>query len=467
MENEAAPTSAAVPRPGAVAVIGAGPHGISAVKALLAHGIPADGFDRADGVGGNWRFGAPTSRVYESTHLISSKPFTQFPDFPMPDDYPDYPSHRQVLAYFERYAEHFGVHQRYLFNTEVVEVREADDPTPGEFGGPRWDVTIRRAGGVETTLRYDAVVLANGHNWHPKIPAYPGLDGFAGEVLHSADYKSADQLRGRRVLVVGAGNTGCDIAVESAQNAAATFHSTRRAYWYNPKYALGRPSDQVADRLLAFKLPIRVRRGMYTLMHKAMVGDYTRYGLREPDHAFYETHPVVNQNLIYYLGHGDIDPRGDVASFDADGATFSDGRRADVDVVVFATGYLARFDFLADPAVLGIRDDRPCLGLQMASPTHPNLWLSGLIQPDSGQWAIAHWQGETIAEFLALAQRDPARAAAIHREIIDMANRRFTGGAHYKDSTRHYYEIAHQEYLAALQQLLGRIRATTRVGAPG
>lgn len=239
-----------IERPGAVAVIGAGPHGLTALKSLLAHGIAADGFDRADGVGGNWRFGAPTSRVYESTHLISSKPFTQFPDFPMPDDYPDYPNHRQVLAYFERYAEHFGLTQRILFDTEVVAVREVTDASAGMFGGPRWDLTIRQAHASETTLRYDAVVIANGHNWFPKIPVYPGLDDFAGEVLHSADYKSAAQLRGRHVLVVGAGNTGCDIAVESAQNAVATYHSTRRGYWYNPKYAFGRPSDQVADQLL-------------------------------------------------------------------------------------------------------------------------------------------------------------------------------------------------------------------------
>lgn len=458
--------TATIERPGAVAVIGAGPHGISALKSLLAHGIAADGFDRADGVGGNWRFGAPTSRVYESTHLISSKPFTQFPDFPMLDDYPDYPNHRQVLAYFERYAAHFGLNARILFDTEVVSVREAEDGSQGSYGGPRWDVTIRRVGAdaagrategdsatdaEPTTLRYDAVVIANGHNWSPKIPDYPGLDTFDGEVLHSAGYKSADQLRGRRVLVVGAGNTGCDIAVESAQNAAATYHSTRRGYWYNPKYAFGRPSDQVADQLLALKLPLPVRRAMYTGMHKLIVGDYTRYGLREPDHAFYETHPVVNQNLVYYIGHGDIEPRPDVAAFDAEGAVFDDGSRADVDLVVFATGYLARFDFLADPTVLGMREGRPALGLQMASPTHLNAWVSGLIQPDSGQWAIAHWQGEVIATFLDVARRDPAAARRVHEELLAARDRRFSGGAAYKDSSRHYYEIAHQDYLRALE----------------
>lgn len=475
MEHDSTGATRVVDRPGAVAVIGAGPHGISAVKALLAHGIPADGFDLADGVGGNWRFGAPTSRVYESTHLISSKPFTQFPDFPMPDDYPDYPSHRQVLAYFERYAEHFGVRERYLFATEVVRVAEAPDNHAGAFDAPLWDVTIRRAGAGEvtgtvggsgadtsptTTLRYDAVVIANGHNWSPKTPVYPGLADFTGEVLHSADYKSADQLRGKRVLVVGAGNTGCDIAVESAQNATATYHSTRRGYWYNPKYAFGRPSDQVADQLLALKLPLPIRRAMYTGMHKLIVGDYTRYGLREPDHAFYETHPVVNQNLVYYIGHGDIDPRPDVAQFDATGAVFTDGSRADVDTVVFATGYLARFDFLADPATVGLRDGRPELGLQMASPTHRNLWVSGLVQPDSGQWAIAHWQGEVIATFLDAARRDPAATRRVHEQILAARGQRFSGGADYKDSSRHFYEIAHQDYLASLEEVLTDLAAT-------
>ena len=211
-------TMQALDRPGCVAVVGAGPHGLSALKALLQAGIPADGFDRAADLGGNWNFGGPTSRVYESTHLISSKPFTQFPDFPMPDAYPAYPSHGQVRAYFDAYARHFGLRERITFGAEVVRV---------EAVGTRWDVTVARDG-RRATLRYDAVVVANGHNWSPKMPDYPGLADFAGEVIHSADYKSADQVRGRRVLVVGAGNTGCDIAVEAAQNARATFHSTRR-----------------------------------------------------------------------------------------------------------------------------------------------------------------------------------------------------------------------------------------------
>lgn len=439
-----------------VAVIGAGPHGLSALKALLQVGLAADGFERASDLGGNWNFGGPTSRVYESTHLISSKPFTQFPDFPMPDDYPDYPNHRQVKQYFDRYAEHFGLRERISFDSTVVGLEPALDAAPTSTGDPRWDLTVA-SDGTERRYRYAAVVVANGHNWYPKVPHYRGLTDFTGEVLHSADYKSADQLRGRRVLVVGAGNTGCDIAVESAQNATVTYHSTRRGYHYNPKYALGRPSDQVADALLAMKLPLPVRRAIFTSTLRLMVGKLESFGLRKPDHAFFETHPVVNQQLVYHVGQGDIQPMLEVDHFEAGAAVFEDGRRVDIDMVVFATGYLAVFPFLKDPDVLDAAEGRPRLALQMASPLYRNLWLSGLIQPDSGQWTIAAWQGMAIAQFLMLCQRNPGRAAHIHRDLEARRQRRFTGGAEYKDSTRHYYEVAHQDYLRAVEGFLQEV----------
>lgn len=452
-----------IDRGDAVAVIGAGPHGLSALKALLELGIPADAFERSGDLGGNWNFGAPTSRVYESTHLISSKPFTQFPDFPMPDSFPDYPSHRQVKEYFDAYATHFGLRDRISFDTAVVAIEQTGEGGPSSTGDQRWNVTIESANGQLHTLRYDGVVVANGHNWSAKKPTYPGLSDFTGTVLHSADYKSAAQVRGHRVLVVGAGNTGCDIAVESAQNAAATYHSTRRGYYYNPKYAFGRPSDQVADQLLAMRLPLAIRRTMFKLTLRATVGDLTSFGLRQPDHDFFETHPIVNQQLVYYVGHGDIVPKPDVERFEPDGVVFADGTQAKVDLVIFATGYLAVFPFLRDLDALDASEGHPQLALQMASPTAANLWLSGLIQPDSGQWTIAHWQGMAIASFLAMARRNPQRAQTIHQHLNEDRSRRFSGGADYKDSTRHYYEVAHQEYLAALSQLLDEVGPATAV----
>jgi cation diffusion facilitator CzcD-associated flavoprotein CzcO len=454
-----APKAAAVPetpeyvdRGDAWCVVGAGAHGLSALKALLQNGIEADGFERETDVGGNWNFGAENSRVYESTHLISSKPFTQFPDFPMPDSYPHYPSHRQVKEYFGRYADHFGLRRAIRFGTDVVRAVPID-------GGRAWDVTVRdRVSAQETTYRYAGLVVGNGHNWSPKMPAYPGQESFRGEILHSADYKGAEVLRGRRVLVVGAGNTGCDVAVESAQNAQHTWHSTRRGYYYNPKFAMGRPSDQVADSLLALKLPLAVRRALFGATLKLTVGDVTRFGLQKPDHKFFETHPIVNQQLVYYVGHGDITPVRDIERFDEEGAVFADGTRADVDLVVFCTGYLVQFPFL-EQEWLNWQGDHPQLFLQIFTPRFDNLAVSGLIQPDSGQWTLAHWQGILIARVAEALRTKPTVAQRFLARSAAESDRRFTAGTHYKDSTRHYYEVAHQDYLGALQDAIHELEA--------
>ncbi len=308
-------------RAGAYAVIGAGMSGLASLKALLEAGFDADCYERESEVGGNWNIDARNSRIYRSIHLISSRPFTQYPDFPMPDSFADYPSHTEVLGYFKRYADHFGLREHIAFDHDVLRVEPVD-------GGARWDVTAEGPDGVARTRRYDGVLIANGHNWSPKMPTYEGLDAFGGTVLHSKDYKDSDVLRGKRVLIVGGGNTGCDLAVEGAQNAAATYHSTRRGYYYNPKFVGGRPSDQVNDTLLLLRIPLAVRRLMYKTTLRATVGSFDKLGLQKPDHEFGETHPVANSLLAYYLGHGDIQPKPEIRRFTAEGVEFTDGTSA-------------------------------------------------------------------------------------------------------------------------------------------
>lgn len=434
------------PHPAAVGgwcVIGAGSSGLAAAKALRQHGYEVDCLEREDDLGGNWNFGKPNSRVYGSTHTISSKPFTQYPDFPMPDSFPDYPHHSQVLAYFKDYATHFGVTEVIRFNTSVDRLEPVE-------GGRAWDVTSTVDGRTHTS-RYDGVVVANGHNWHPKQPTYPGT--FDGEVLHSADYKGPEPLRGKRVVVVGAGNTGCDVAVESAQVARTTIHSTRRGYWYAPKYSYGRPSDQVQDLMHALRLPMRVMQLLGESTLRLSVGDITRVGLRLPDHRLYETHPIVNSQLVHYVGQGDITPVGDVARLDGDAVVFADGSRHEADVIVSCTGYLLRFDFL-DPRHLGWRDGRPHLFLNVCPATYDNLFVVGLIQPDSGQFKLVHWQSELLATAVD-AQRDRPGAYARFTRLRDQhLDDELGGGVHYADSTRHVFEVNHFDYLRRLERVL-------------
>jgi cation diffusion facilitator CzcD-associated flavoprotein CzcO len=300
------------------------------------------------------------------------------------------------------------------------------------------------------------VVLANGHNWSPKLPRYEGLEQFRGEVMHASSYKDPAQLRGKRVLVVGGGNTGCDIAVEAAQQASHCWHSTRRGYWYAPKYVLGRPADQVNDTLLALRVPLRVRQWLYHGTLRLTVGDLTRFGLPKPDHRVYETHPIANSQLVYYVGHGEITPVPDITRFHDRTVALTDGREIEPELVIFATGYLPRFEFL-DGTVLGDADGsgRPRLWLNAFAAGHPTLAVVGLVQPDSGVFTIAHWQSVLFARLLALRAARPDRAAAFGRKVAAGLGERYSGKV--KDSSRHWFEVAHADYLRALQRALDEL----------
>ena len=444
---------AAVDRTDTYCVIGAGSSGLTAAKNLREHGFAVDVYEREDDVGGNWNIGAENSRVYNSTHLISSKPFTEYPDFPLPDDYPDYPHHSQMHAYFQAYMRHFGLDEVIRFSTEVVTCEPVED-------GRYWDVTVRPRGRAEAdqeTYRYAGLVIANGHNWFPKMPSYPGE--FTGEVMHSAAYKDPEVLRGKRVLVVGAGNTGCDIAVEAAQNAARTLHSTRRGYWYSPKYSYGKPSDQVYDLMLSLGLPKPTLQKVMERTLRMATGDVTRIGLREPDHHILETHPIVNSQLLYYVGHGEIDPKPDIERLDGDGVVFTDGTRERVDLIVWCTGYLVRFPFI-DHAHLNWAGDHPRLFRNVFHPSYDNLFVIGLIQPDSGQFKLVHWQSVAVARYLAAQRSDPAAVEAFRRCRDAHFDEPLGGGVHYKDSTRHYFEIGHYSYLEGIEELLHAMEQT-------
>jgi hypothetical protein len=431
----------------AVCVIGAGGSGLTAVKNLREHGFAVDCYERETSVGGAWNWRHDRSPVYAGTHLISSRPLTEFPDFPMPDDWPDYPHHSLLLSYLERYAEHFGLGEHIWFGTEVVAVVPVGDG--------RWDVTTRSTGGgVERTRRYAAVVVANGHNWAPRQLEVEGE--FRGPVMHASAYQDAAQLRGRKVLVVGGGNTGCDIAVEAAQQATAVWHSTRRGYWYAPKYVFGRPADQVNALMQRLRLPLRVRQWLYQRTVRLTVGDVTRYGLPAPDHRPFESHPIVNSQLVYYLSHGRITPVADVVRFGGAAVELSDGRRIEPDLVIAATGYRPRFEFLA-PELLDIDEDgRPDLHLHAFARRHPTLAVVGLVQADAGLFPLAHWQSVAVARWLRVRSTDPARAAAVQekesaRPMKSWARKTVV------PTSRHWFEVGATDYLRALEDLLKRL----------
>lgn len=423
-------------------IIGAGASGITAAKNLKAMGIACDVLEREDEVGGNWIFGKPHSSVYKSTHLISSKKMSAYTDYPMPKDFPDYPNHVQVLRYLRDYARHFGIYDLIRFNTTVTHI-ERD-----EAGG--WLVSLED----DETRHYRGLIVANGHHWDPKYPDFPGT--FDGLILHAAEYKTPDVFRDKRVLVVGAGNSGCDIAVDAAPNAAKVFHSTRRGYYYIPKYIFGYPTDVVNETALKLRPPMFLRRPTQRLLIRMALGSPTRYGLPKPDHKVLESHPLVNSQIYYYIGHGDITPKPNVQSLQGQKVAFVDGSSEDIDVIVYATGYKISFPFL-DAKHLNMQDSsQPHLFLHIFHPDYDNLFVAGLIQPDSGQFWLVDYQCQLIAHFIQAQEKAPRKAAAF-RAIKAGAQPDIRGGRKLQ-TERHFLEVDHFRYKQELLKLLRHFR---------
>jgi cation diffusion facilitator CzcD-associated flavoprotein CzcO len=388
--------------------------------------------------------------MYRSAHFISSKTLSGFPDFPMPDDYPDYPRHDQIQAYIESYAAHHDLLGRIDFGCSVTAVRPA--------GGDRWSVRWQSPQG-EQSADFSGVVVATGVTWHPNLPDIPG--DFNGEVRHSFTYRSPEEFAGKRVLVVGGGNSGVDIACDAARSAEAAFISLRRGYHFVPKYVFGQPSDVFAHAGPA--LPAWLEQRVFGfLINRMLVGDLTRYGLPKPDHPILTSHPIMNTQLLHYLGHGDIAARADVERFDGDEVVFRDGSRERIDLVLLATGYRRDFPFL-DLRMPG--EKRPArpeevtpdeLFLTLIHREHPTLSFMGIFETDGAAYDLFHEQAQVVAGTLwALRSDNPAgeecQIAARVRRMVASGDPDLTGGRRYLETPRHLFYVTHGRYRKALQ----------------
>ena len=432
-------------------VIGAGPSGLTALKNLLALGIPAECLEREDDVGGNWYFGSEASSVFASTRLISSKSLTAYTDFPMPREWPAYPHHTQCLDYLRRYARHFDLLPQIRPHSSV----ERLEPAPE--GG--WIVHVAD----RQPTRYAGVVIASGHNREPRWPELPGT--FSGTLLHACHYKSPTQpidIAGKRVLVIGGGNSACDIAVDCAGHAAETVLSMRRGYYLVPRFILGRPADLRGERLLKLGLPLWLRRMVSLRMIDREIGLPWRHGLPRPDHRLFETHPVVNADLCQRIDSGQVRPAGDVARFNGDSVVFTDGSRAPFDVVIAATGYRVTLPFIDPEHLCADAEGVPRLFMNLLHPTRDDIAVVGLIQPDSGQWGLTDLQSKLVARMAVAARQSPQAAAWLYRARLQPAK---PTPVRYLDSPRHRLEVEHFSYARRLTRLLAsmdrRLRSAT------
>lgn len=424
-------------------IIGAGCSGLTAAKALSDRGLPYDQYEIGSDIGGNWRYNNDNGRssAYRTLHIISSKWNMAFEDYPMPDDFPAYGHHRDVLQYFEDYADAFDLRSGITFNTQVKRVAPTDEGL--------WCVTLDD--GSEHT--YGAVLSCSGHHWNPRYPDFPGT--FSGTTQHSHHYRTPEDLSDERVLIVGIGNSACDIAIDLCRLADKVTISTRSSAWILPKYLLGIPTDQWTSPMME-RLPYWMRRPIFRLLVWMTVGNQERYGLRKPEHGLMEEHPTLNQELLSYIGHGRVQVKPNVERLEGEQVRFEDGSIETFDHIIYATGYAITHPFLPDH-VFTAEDNRVTLYGNVVPPEQPGLYFIGLLQPlgaimplseKQSKWVAALLNGEAMLPDADTMRRDiEARQAAIE--------------ARYTASPRHTIQCDFWTYVRRMEQVMrdGRKRA--------
>jgi hypothetical protein len=369
-----------------VCIIGAGSSGMVAAKVLRERSIPYDCFEKGSDIGGNWRYGNDNglSAAYQSLTINTSKQRMAYSDFPMPADYPDFAHHSQILTYFENYVDHFGLRETITFNTSVTEVCPA--------GTNRWGVTLDNG----ETRYYRAVLVASGHHWFPRWPDFPGE--FKGTIIHAHDYRTPEPFQGKRVMVVGIGNSGVDLACEMGRHAAAAFLSTRRSAHIIPKFALGRPLDHYTSSFFSH-LPLRLQQLLYYYMLYWVRGDQREYGVPLPPNPILAEHPTVSQDLLHMVKAGLVTMKPNVTRLMGDKVRFVDESEEFLDAIIYATGYKITFPFLP-PEVYQVQANEMNLYLNVVPPERPGLFFIGFIQPLGAIMPLAELQAQWVAGLL-------------------------------------------------------------------
>ncbi len=444
---------AASPR---VCVIGAGSSGIASCQVLHARGIDFDCYEVGSDVGGNWRYGNDNgmSSAYESLFINTSRKIMEYATYPMPTTYPDYPHHSQIAAYFDDYVDHFGFRDRIRFRTAVTRVERAPE------GG--WNVTASGVdGGDEQTNRYDAVMVANGHHWDPRWPEpdFPGE--FDGEIVHAHYYRNPEGYEDKNVLVLGIGNSACDISVETSRVSKMTYLAMRRGAWIVPKYVGSVPVDEIAPAW-AWRLPFFIQRAILGWIIKRVQGDPTEFGLPMPDHRIAEAHPTVSSDLLPRIGHGRIKVKPNIERLEGDSVRFTDGSVEKIDRIVYCTGYKISFPFFDHELLDPSGDNRIELYRKVVHPDLAGLYFIGLIQPLGAIMPIAELQSEWIADVIEGKVTLPARPEMAHEIALDQAAMR----KRYVASKRHTIQVDYWPYLRQLQQEREQRRALARLEQP-
>ncbi|KAL7397818.1 hypothetical protein ABVT39_028357 [Epinephelus coioides] len=440
-----------------VAVVGGGSSGLACIKCCLDEGLEPVCFESSDDIGGLWRFKEnpepDRASIYHSVIINTSKEMMCFSDFPIPGHFPNYMHNSLIMDYFRMYADHFQLTKHIRFNTKVLQVKQRSDFSHSG----QWDVEIENKDGNKERHIFDAVMICIGHHCQPNLPLhdFPGIDTFTGKYFHSRDYKTPEEWRDKKVVVIGIGNSGGDIAVELSRVTKQLYLSTRRGAWIvNRVGDNGLPLDLRLNRVLDFVrkiLPFGVFCGLAERVLNQRF-DHALYNLK-PKHRLFSQHPTINDELPNRILSGTVQVKPNICRFQGSSVEFEDGSVVeDVDLVVFATGYKFSFPFLASH-VVSVSQNKASLYKYVFPPEmdRPTLAIIGLVQPLGAIMPISEMQARWATRVFKGCIKLPSMASMLK----DVECKKETMARRYVTSQRHTIQVDYVNHMDEIAELVG------------
>lgn len=440
-----------------VAVIGGGSSGLASIKCCLDEGLEPVCFESSDDIGGLWRFKEnpepDRASIYHSVIINTSKEMMCFSDFPIPAHFPNYMHNSLIMDYFRTYADHFQLTKHIRFNTKVLQVKQRSDFSHSG----QWDVETENKDGKKEKHIFDAVMICIGHHCQPNLPLhdFPGIDTFKGKYFHSRDYKTPEEWRDKKAVVLGIGNSGGDIAVELSRVTKQLYLSTRRGAWIlNRVGDNGLPFDLFFNRVLN-SLQNIIPFGLFCRIGENLLNqrfNHTLYNLK-PKHRLFSQHPTVNDELPNRILSGTVQVKPNIRRFQGSSVEFADGSVVeDVELVVFATGYRFSFPFLASN-VASVSENKASLYKYVFPPEldRPTLAIIGLVQPLGAIMPISEMQARWATRVFKGCIKLPPVASMLK----DVQCKQETMAKRYVPSQRHTIQVDYVSYMDEIAVLVG------------
>lgn len=394
---EAPPTVSGLP----VLVVGAGVAGLSGMAMMAQHGIDFVGIDTHSQVGGIWDISNPISSAYEGLHTVTSRFTSYVGSTPRTKEGPNFIPHERVLDYLKDYAESNGLRDKIKFETSFVDARKTESGT--------WLATLRPTSqGQEYEQEFRGIVFATGaHNQkHGRIPEELSSQARAAglDVLHSSEYKNPERFANKRVLLVGLGDSGSDIAPKICSTAARTLLAVRTTPWLIPQVVMGVPVDK-----LGFDtkwLPRWYCDGSFHLICRASIGGYRRLGMPRPKQGLHDKMAIIDRGVVSAIRSGSVITRSHVISLTDGVATFANPKHEPepIDAVIFATGFGRSYPLLCHPGA-SADEVAEALSFRIFHPNEPGLFYLAETIGLRSCWPIFSEQAKAIAAYLLAEER--------------------------------------------------------------